>query len=495
MSDYKFERLSAQDNSFLIAEHENVPLHVSAVSIFELGDLVTADGGVDIRKLKRATEAQLHKIPRYRQKLAWVPIENRPVWVDDPHFNIDYHIRHAALPKPGGLEQLKQLAARITSHPLDRSRPMWEIWVVEGLEGDRFAMVSKIHHCMIDGAAGANVAQILFSHSKDYELEEPVPFIPRPKPGRDELLRDAVVRGVSLPLRALRGLFSVEPGDLREMGGELATRARALGDLASTAIHPSSSTPLNGPLGPHRRIDWLTLPLDDVRNLKHQLGCTINDLVLATVTGAVRQYLMLRGMDPAQVDFRVSAPVSIRAESDKAKLGNHVSTWIVPLPIGESKPQDWVEKIHEVTTALKESQQALAFEMIMSAAEYLPPSVFALAARSASGPINMIVTNVPGPQFPLYLLGARLLELHPIVPLLDGLGLGIALFSYDGKLHVGLNAEYELVPDLGAFTALFAQSYLALLDAAPGGAKVAGEGEEPAAELEPASGPVLVSAG
>jgi diacylglycerol O-acyltransferase len=312
----------------------------------------------------------------------------------------------------------------------------------------------------------------------------------------------------------------MRPDNLSEMGSELAIRARALGELASSAVHPSSPTPLNGPLGPHRRVDWLTLPLDDVRALKHRLGCTINDVVLATVTGAVRHYLMRRGVNPSEIDFRVSAPVSVRAESDKGKLGNHVSTWIVPLPVGESRPQDWVEKIHELTTALKENRQALGLEMMMSAAEYLPPSILALGARSASGPINMIVTNVPGPQFPLYLLGARLLELHPLVPLLDGIGLGIALFSYDGKLHDGLNAEYGLVPDLGAFTALFAQSYLALVDCAAGSAQAkpaepataqaSGSGaaqasesgtegaelvDEPAAEVPAASGPVLVSTG
>jgi len=462
---YKYERLSAQDNSFLVAEEPNVPLHVGGVGIFEVGDLGTEDGGVDIRKIKRATAAQLHRIPRYRQKLEWIPFENRPVWVDDSHFNLDYHIRHAALPRPGGIEELKRLTARISTRALDRSRPLWEIWIIEGLEGDRFAMVSKIHHCMIDGVGGSDIAQILFSASPSYEIEEPLPYMPRPAPGRDELLLDAVKRQVALPFRALSGLASLtrETEDLPSL---LRTRAKAIGDLLGWVVKPASGTPMNGALGPHRNVDWLSLPLEDVKALRRKLGCTVNDIVLATVTGAVRHYLIRRNVNPAGIDFRVSAPVSVRSEEEQGQLGNRVSAWIVRLPVEESRPDAWVAKVNEATRALKDSNQAMGVEMMMQAAEYLPTSLMAMGARAASGPMNMIVTNVPGPPFPLYLLGARLLELHPMVPLLDGTGLGIALFSYDGKLHVGLNADYELVPDLAAFTALFAQAYMALLDSA-----------------------------
>ncbi len=464
MAQYMYERLSAQDNSFLVAEEENVPLHIAAVGILELGDLATPDGGVDIRKFKRATEAQLHRIPRYRQRLAYVPFENRPVWIDDQHFNIDYHIRHTALPRPGGVEELKKLVARILTRQLDRARPLWEIWVVEGLQDDRFAMVSKIHHCMVDGSSGADVAQILLSPTPEHQVEEPPPYYPRPAPTRAELVRDAVERQLSLPFRLLRGLrnFGEETADLR---AEIGTRAKALTDLVGSIIMPSSETPINGPLSPHRRIDWLTLPLDDVRGVRRSLGCTGNDIVLATVSGAIRHYLMRHGVDPAEIDFRVSAPVDVRRDEDKGKMGNRVSSWIVRLPIDEERPLGWVERISEETRKLKESRQALGIDMMMKAAEYFPPSILAWGAKAASGPINMIVTNVPGPQFPLYILGARLLEMHPIVPLLDGTGLGIALFSYDGKLGIGLNADYERVPDVGTLTALLAQSFMALKDA------------------------------
>ncbi|MBW2390128.1 MAG: wax ester/triacylglycerol synthase family O-acyltransferase [Deltaproteobacteria bacterium] len=465
MPQYMYERLSAQDNSFLVAEQTNTPLHISAVGIYELGSAAARDGGVDVRRFKRFIEARLHEIPRYRQKLMWVPVENRPVWIDDPHFNIDYHIRHAALPRPGSVEELKKLTARITTRELDRSRPLWEIWIIEGLDADRFAIVSKIHHCMIDGAAGADIAQILNSPFPEVEIPEPRPFMPRPAPSEAELLVDAAQRMARMPLRALRGLAKIGSGtdDLRD---EIATRARALGDILGLAMKRSSNTPLNGPLGPHRRVDWLTLPLDDVKAVRRALDCTVNDVVLATVTGAVRQYLRRRSVDTRDLDFRVSAPVSMRKASERGQMGNRVSTWIVRLPVEQDDPLEWVKAIRETTQMLKDSQQALGLEMMMKAAEYAPSSLMALGARAASGPINMIVTNVPGPQFPLYTLGAKLLEMQPLVPLLEGTGLGIALFSYDGKLHVGLNAEYELVPDLGTFTALFAQSFMALADRA-----------------------------
>lgn len=465
MSSYMYDRLSAQDNSFLVVETDHVPMHVAAIGIYKTCDLAGPHGGVDIRKLKRALQAQLHRIPRYRQKLQWVPIEQRPVWVDDEHFNIDYHVRHAALPQPGGIEELKKLTARITTRRLDRTRPLWEMWVIEGLSEDRFAMVTKIHHCMVDGQSGADVAQILMSPSPEHESADARPFRPRPSPSGRELLWDAVQRRLTLPIKLASELnhFREESDDMMT---EVGTRVKAVADLAGWGLAPSSSTPINGSLSPHRRVDWLTLPLADVKRAKNALGCTVNDIVIATVTGAVRQYLIHRGVDPDHVDFRVSAPVSVRRDDEQGKLGNRVSAWIISLPLEESNPLKWVSRVNKVTSELKKSRQALAIDMVMATAEYLPPSWMGLAARAASGPINMIVTNVAGPQFPLYLLGAKLLELHPQVPLMEGTGLGIALMSYDGKLHVGLNADYEMVPDLGIFTALVAQAFMAISDAA-----------------------------
>ena len=463
MSNYRYERLSAQDNGFLVAESAHTPLHIASVALYEPGELATEDGGVDIRLFKRFIEARLHEIPRYRQKLMWVPIENRPVWVDDPHFSIDYHIRHTALPRPGSMEELKRLTARITTRTLDRSRPLWELWVIEGLEGGRFAAVSKIHHCMIDGVAGAGLVQILHSPSADIDIPEPVPFMPRPAPSRSDLLFDAVERIGTLPVRALRSVrqMDLQSGQLFEEWG---SHAKAVGDIAMKALTPSSDTPINGSLGPHRRIDWLTLPLESVKKAGRALDCKLNDIVLATVTGAIRHYLFRRGVDPKKIDFRISAPVNMRNAPGQNSVGNRVSTWLVDLPIDRENAEGWIDGVLSLTQELRKGNEARGFDALMKAAEYVPPSLVALGARAASGPINMIVTNVPGPQFPLYAVGARLIEMQPLVPLLDGTGLGIALFSYDGKLHIGLNADYELVPDLSTFTALFAQSFMEIED-------------------------------
>jgi WS/DGAT/MGAT family acyltransferase len=465
MPRYSYTRLSAQDTSFLMFESANQPMHVAAVQILEAGALKTRQGGIDIERYKRAIESVLHRIPRYRQKLGWIPIENRPIWVDDRHFNIDYHIRHSALPRPGGKEELLKLVARLLTRQLDRTRPLWEIQVIEGLDEEHFAVFSKIHHCMIDGASGADISQILMSPSADTEINAPVPFIPRPAPDRRELVRHEIGRRVAEPLRLVRGIreFTRQTENVRD---EIGLRVRALREMVGWAFQPASETPMNGDLGPHRRLEWFTHPLDDVKEVRRKLNCTVNDVVLATVAGAVRDYLVRRSVDPGEIDFRVSAPVSVRRDEEKGKLGNHVSSWIVGLPIDESDPLARVKRIREVTAELKESKQALGVEMMMKAAEMAPPTLMSLGSQASSGPINMIVTNVPGPQFPLYILGAKLLETVPLVPLLANTGLGIALFSYDGKLSWGFNADYELIPDLADFQKIVVHAFDELSQAA-----------------------------
>lgn len=458
MPRYAYERLSAQDQSFLAFETRNVHMHVAATQIYQMGDLATPEGGVDFEKYKKATESILHLVPRYRQKLKWIPIENRAVWVDDRHFNLDYHVRHTSLPRPGGMEQLARLSQRIMSQPLDRSRPLWEIWVVEGMQNGRFAVITKIHHCMIDGASGVDLSMILMSPTPDRELHEPIPYIPRPVPSTYELVRDELIDRLKAPVEVVRGIrkFARETEDLRT---EVGIRLRALQQLAGWAVRGASETPINGPVGPHRRFDWLTMPLDDIKSIRRALGCTVNDIVLATVSGALRAYLLRRRVDPADLDFRTSAPVSVRKDEDKGKLGNNVSSWIIRLPLGEEDPMRRIEAIHETTQELKRSKQALGVEMMMAAAEWAPSILLSLGAQAASGPINMIVTNVPGPQFPLYMLGAKLEAIFPVVPLLENMGLGVALMSYDGKVCWGFNADYELVPDLSTFVRLVEESF------------------------------------
>ena len=442
-------------------------MHVAAVQIFAAGPLATRDGGVDIGAIRYATESVLHLIPRYRQRLAWVPVEGRPVWVDDAEFNLDYHIRHTSLPRPGRTEQLKHLAARVMSQPLDRTRPLWETWIVEGLEGgERFAVISKMHHCMMDGSSGVDLAHILLSPDPRAEPAEPVPYIPRPIPSGFELLRDSVTRAVRAPFNAVRGFreFARATSDL---GDELRLRAQAVGELVGWAVQSASDSPMNGTLGPHRRFDWLTMPLSDVKRVAKRLECTVNDVILATVSGAVRTFLIHRRVEPERIDFRISAPVSVRRDEDRGKMGNQVSSWIVRLPIDRADPIERLRAIHRTTEELKVSRQALGVELMMTMAEWTPSVVLSLGARAASGPINMIVTNVPGPQIPLYLLGAQLLEAFPLVPLLENTGAGVALFSYDGQLCWGFNGEYARMADMRRFVQAVQASFEELAAAAP----------------------------
>ena len=450
MPRYSYERLSAQDASFLAAETSTVHMHITGAQIFDAQPIITPDGGIDIKAIKRSVESVLHLIPHYRQRLKWIPFENHPVWVDDHHFNLDYHIRHTALPRPGHNEQLKLLCSRIMDQPLDRQRPLWEFWVAEGLEGNRFAIITKMHHCMLDGQAGADLTHILLSLTPQGEVNEPVPYMPRPSPTSMELFRDSLSQRLTMPLRAIAGLREVTrlTADARE---EFWVRVKALADLLGWAVQPASDTPLNGRVGPHRRFDYLVTPLPDVKRIAKKAGASVNDVVLSVVTGAVREFLIRRRVRPDKIDFRVSAPVSVRRGEQRGEMGNHVSAWIVRLPIGEAEPAAQLERIRTITEELKRSRQALGVETMMAVAEWTPAVLLSLGARAASGPINMIVTNVPGPQVPLYLLGCRLLEVFPQVPLLQTTGLGVALFSIDGKLCWGFNADYELIPDLRYF--------------------------------------------
>jgi WS/DGAT/MGAT family acyltransferase len=462
MSRYTYERLSYEDNGFLLMESPTKPMHVAGTQIFRAGPLTSEDGGIDMDSIRRLTESVLHRIPRYRQKVTWIPGENHAVWVDDPHFSLDYHMRHTALPRPGTEAQLKRLASRIMEQPLDRSRPLWESWVVEGLEGDRFAMITKIHHCMIDGAAGVDISQILQSPSPERDIGVAPRFIPRPHPSADELRRDARMRFLALPFRWARDLVSFARENDHPLT-ELVTRFRAIGELLGWQFIRPSDTPINGPVGPHRIFDWLTLPLEDVKAVRRALDCTVNDVVLTTVTGAFRDFMIRRQVRPEELDFRVSSPVNVRRDEDRGRLGNRVSTWVVPLPLGEADPLQQFAKLRATTLGLKDSHQALGTEVVLSILDGLsvaPP------ASAASRSINTIVTNVPGPQFPLYLLGAEMLECFPQAPLLENMGMTIGVLSYNGRMCFGMNADYDRIPDLADFVNLMQRSFQRLSDLA-----------------------------
>ena len=460
MARYAYSRLTAFDNSFLVLEKPNAYMHVASTAVHEAGPLKKSGGGIDANAIRDLTAGSLHLIPRYRQKLKYIPIESHPVWVDDQNFNIDYHIRHTSLPRPGSDEQLKRLSARIMQQHLDRSRPLWEMWVVEGLQRDRFALISKVHHSMVDGVSGVDLMRILMSLEPDEPSRSAPHFIPRPSPSSLELLFDELRRRVGLPFRAIGDLraFFREAQDARR---ELGVHWRALREALGQGLRPGSVTPLNHTIGPHRRFDWLTMELADIKAIRKRLGGTLNDVVLTVVTGAVRRFLARRQVDLSDIRFRIMAPVSVRTAEQSGALGNQVSVWLIDLPIKERDPRKQLVQISRRTTELKESKQAVAASMLTQAAEWTPSVLLALGARNVTRllPFNMVVTNVPGPQVPMYMAGARMLEIYPHVPLADNLGLGVALLSYDGKLCWGFNADYDLVPDLAGFVSNVRQSF------------------------------------
>lgn len=468
MAKWHYDRLSAQDNSFLLWENANpnVRMHVASTGIFDIGPLANAEGGVDIELVRRATEAFLPLVPRYRQRLYEIPVFDHAVWVDDPYFDIEYHVRHTALPKPGTLAQLKNLCARVMAQKLDRKRPLWETWIVEGLEdGDQFAMITKIHHCMIDGSSGVDLANIQFSTSPEPQELPPIePFRPRPAPRRLELVLDEARRTIGIPLEIVRDFrrFVDETDDLRE---DVAMRANALTKMFGMSA-TADETPLNGKLGPHRRFEWVSCLLDDLKAMRKGLGCSINDVVLTIVTGAVRDYLLAKGVDVEAVEFKVSTPVSVRKEEERGQMGNKVSSWVIPLPIDVADPRRQLELIHEITEELKETNQAIGIQMMNQIQEWTPSTLLSLGAQAMSGPINTIVTNVPGPQQPLYFHGARVRALYPVVPLMQGMGLGIALTSYAGTMGIGFNCDPDIVPDVDLFVDRFIDAFGRVAEAA-----------------------------
>jgi WS/DGAT/MGAT family acyltransferase len=446
---YAYDRLSALDSSFLLFEDGCSHMHVASTAIFEGGPLATGDGGIDIDRIREYVGARLHRIPRYRQRLEYVPLENQPVWVDDDRFNLAYHVRHTSLPKPGDERQLKRLSARIASQQLDRGKPLWEAWFVEGLEGGGFAMISKVHHCMIDGMSGVDLLEVLLDVSSETLIEEPPVYIPRGVPNPGELLRDEVLDRLSAPVQVAGRLLRDPLGLVRDV----ADGVRALSETLLAGIKPPSETPVNQEIGPYRRFDWHTMDLDRVKDVKNQLGGSLNDVVLATVAGAVRRFLGRRRVSTSDMTFRVMVPVSVRTRSERGTLGNKVAAWMAELPIAEQDVLRRYALVRETTARLKGSKQALGAEMLTRVTEWTPSTLLALGARLAHRglPFNLVVTNVPGPQVPLYLLGARMLEIYPLVPLFARLGLGIALFSYSGRLHWGCNADWDVVPDLHDF--------------------------------------------
>ena len=451
-----YERLSFLDNTFLAMEGPNNPMHVGATLLFDIGSLGTAEGGVDVDSIRAFIANRLQYVPRYRQRLEWIPIERHPVWVDDAAFDPTYHVRHMALPRPGSAAQLRDAAGTILSRHLDRSRPLWEIWVVEGLAEGGFALVSKVHHCMVDGIGGVDLLKVLLSPVPTTDLGEPDDFVPRPAPTRSRLFTDELARRLQAPRRAMQSARKLAE-ESRVMGNELRERLMAMTASARSGwFSRASPTPLNRHIGPNRRVDFLHTPLEIMKGAKKVLGGTVNDVVITAVAGAVRSFLIEeRSFDVSGLDFRAMVPVSTRGRP-VTDSSNAVTMWLVDLPISEPDPRERHRLVKERTRHLKKTDQATGAALLTQSASFTPATVLSVAARVAAAtarPFNMTVTNVPGPQIPLFVLDAQLRRIFPVVPLWVNHGIGVALFSYDGALDWGVFADWDTVPDIDNFTA------------------------------------------
>ncbi len=439
------ESMSALDATFLHIEDGNNPLHIGSVAVLEgpapaYGDLV------------RLIVAKLPLVPRYRQKVRFaLGGVGRPVWVDDPHFQVLYHIRRTAVPAPGGRDELRNLAGRVFAQLLDRSKPLWELWMVEGLAEGRWALISKVHHCMVDGVSATDLMTLIFDVSADPSVpEQQPPWAPTGEPGVVSVTLRGIAQAVAEPVERALSLPAVARRLVRPPSAALAQAGRLVGSVGEWARRSASS--LNGPVGPHRRWSWAEASLDDVKTIRHALGGTVNDVVLAAITAGFRALLLERGEDISGRVVRTLVPVSVRSESERGTFNNRVSGLIPGLPVSIADPVDRLEAISAQLAGLKESRQAVAGDALVQLAGFAPPMLMALgsrlAARFPQHGLQTVTTNVPGPQFPLYVAGRRMVFSYPYVPILGSVRIGIAIFSYCGRLFFGITGDYDTVPDI-----------------------------------------------
>ncbi len=442
------DRLSAMDASFLHQEGPNTHMHVGAVTVFE-GPPPSYEAFTD------HIRSRLHLVPRYRQKLAVPPLETgRPLWVDDPDFNIEYHVRHTALPSPGDERQLRALAARVHSQQLDRTKPLWEFWLVQGLAGGRFALLTKAHHALVDGISGVDLATVILDLTP---VPQPVPhgdepWAPQPSPSPARMAARGLAGMAKLPLELAERAAEAA---LRPHTAIAATReaVEGLGEIVWAGLNPAPPTPLNVEIGPHRRLVFVRNELADYKLVKDTFGGTVNDVVLTVVAGALQRWLRAHGVRTEGLELRALVPVSIRTADQRHQLGNRIVAMRGPLPVYVDDPIARLGVVREAMEGLKESKQAVGAEVLTRLERFAPPTILAQAARLnfSTRLFNLIVTNVPGPQFPLYLLGRELRDLFPIAFLPKDHALAVAIMSYNGGIDYGLLADYDAVPDADAF--------------------------------------------
>jgi diacylglycerol O-acyltransferase / wax synthase len=486
MPQQHLDRLTSIDASFLHQEGPASHMHIGGVLLFDGPPPAFEDYLNHVR-------GRLHLVPRYRQRLATPPLETgRPVWVDDPSFNLEYHIRHAALPSPGTERQLFLLAARIASQALDRSKPLWESWLVEGLEDDRFALIFKTHHSLVDGVSGVDLATVLFDIAPDpppppTDLE---PWQPHPEPSPAELIlagvRGAVRTTAELVNRALSAL-----ADPTSSLGVIRDAAEGIGEIVWAGLNPAPETPLNVEIGPHRRFAIVRQELADYKEVKDALGGTVNDVVLTVVSGALAKWLRSRGIRTEGLEMRALVPVSVRAKNEHGTLGNRLTVMRGPLPVYIKDPVARLRFVRHAMDGLKESKQAVGAATLAAVNNLAPPTVLAQASRLnfSTRLFNLIVTNIPGPQLPLYVLGRQLQDLFPLAFLPEHHALAVAIMSYNGGIDYGLLGDYDALPDIDVIAEGIEQTLAELLAAARGVAtrrsRSNGAAGKPAAEGRP----------
>jgi len=438
------DRLTGLDTSFLHLERAGAHMHVASVSVFE----GPAPSHAEFRD---HIASRLHLVPRFRQKLRFVPFDQgRPVWVDDPHLNLEYHVRQTALPAPGSDEQLRNLASRIFSQQLDRSKPLWELWLVEGLHDGRFAIIGKSHHALVDGVSGVDITTVLFDLDAEPEgpATSPPPWLARPEPTDLELLTEALRERATSPKEIARGVRAAFRGPRQVLRG-LGNTSKMVGAGLSASQHPV----FNVEIGPHRRFAMVQTDLGELKRVKDAHGGTVNDVILSIVAGALGKYLRARGHETDGLELRAMVPVSVRAAEEHGALGNRISAMMAPLPVWSEDPVERLQLISEEMGDLKTSGQAVGAEILTKLTDFAPGTIASQAARlqPAQRFFNLVVTNVPGPQFPLYVLGRRMESIFPMVPLARRQALCVGIMSYDGQVNFGLVGDYDAMADLESF--------------------------------------------
>jgi diacylglycerol O-acyltransferase / wax synthase len=459
------QRLGPQDASFLYLETPSVHQHVGGLAI--LDPSTRTDGELRIENLVEVISSRLHLAPRFRQKVAFPPFSlARPVWVDDAGFDIDFHMRRAALPAPGGRRELIDFVQRVVSRPLDRTKPLWELYLIEGMEGGMSALLTKVHHSMVDGMAAIDLATAIFDFTPEPVILTPDPWTPKAEPSPADLLLDAVAEQLRNPARAMTETAVRLLEAPARLVRQVLTTVEGVGDVLGRGVAPPS--PFNQRVGPNRRFAMTEAPVPSFKEVKRALGGTVNDVILATVAGGLHRLLRYRGEPTRDRQLRAMVPVSVRFDDANSAMGNRLSTWLVDLPIGAMGAKRRLSLVRRQTQHLKESKEAVGAEFLMNIGTWAPPTIHGMAARAAARGrfINLVVSNVPGPQVPLYIAGARLVAQYPIMPIAENMGLSIACTSLAGTMAFGLTADWDTVPDIEYLAAAMDESLAELLKAA-----------------------------